>query len=399
MADFVEKAQEHTKTFFAQGREFILVGTAHISKESVDEVKRAIVERCPDCVAVELDEQRLTAVKTPDSWKNLDIIQVLKKKQGFVLMANLMLSSFQKRMGLDVGVKPGEEMKAAVEQAEALGIKTAMVDRPIQITLRRAWAKNSLFGKAKLFAALIMGAFSNEKISAEQVENLKNSNEMDSMMEELASEMPAVKTVLIDERDKYLASGIWRSEGNKVLAVLGAGHIPGVMRHLAMLNGGEESPDTSALEAVPPPGALSRAAGFVFPAAIVALIIAGFFTGGFDSSVAMLVRWLLWNGSLAALGTLVAGGHILAVLTGFVAAPVGTLNPFLAVGFFTGLVQAAIKKPKVEDLQTLTDDIASVKGVYKNRALRVLLVFVLSSLGGAAGNIIAVPALVSSVLK
>ena len=399
MADFSENAQGHIETVFAQGREFILVGTAHISKESVDEVKRAIQERRPDCVAVELDEQRLTAIKTPDSWKNLDIIQVFKKQQGFVLMANLMLSSFQKRMGRDVGVKPGEEMKAAVEQAEALGIKTAMVDRPIQVTLRRAWAKNSLWGKAKLFAALLAGAFSNEHVSAEQIESLKNSNEMDSMMEELATELPAVKTVLIDERDQFLASGIWQSQGARVLAVLGAGHLPGVMRHLAMLDSGKETADTSAIAAVPPPGIFSRAAGFVFPAAIIALIIAGFFTSGFDASMEMLVRWLLWNGSLAALGTLAAGGHILAVITGFVAAPVGTLNPFLAVGFFTGLVQAAVKKPKVEDLQTLTDDITSIKGVYKNRALRALLVFTLSSLGGAAGNIIAVPALVSSVLK
>ena len=399
MADFSENAQGHIETVFAQGREFILVGTAHISKESVDEVKRAIQERRPDCVAVELDEQRLTAIKTPDSWKNLDIIQVFKKQQGFVLMANLMLSSFQKRMGRDVGIKPGEEMKAAVEQAEALGITTAMVDRPIQVTLRRAWAKNSLWGKAKLFAALLAGAFSNEHVSAEQIESLKNSNEMDSMMEELATELPAVKTVLIDERDQFLASGIWQSQGAKVLAVLGAGHLPGVMRHLAMLDSGKETADTSAIAAVPPPGIFSRAAGFVVPAAIIALIIAGFFTSGFDASMEMLVRWLLWNGSLAALGTLAAGGHILAVITGFVAAPVGTLNPFLAVGFFTGLVQAAVKKPKVEDLQTLTDDITSIKGVYKNRALRALLVFTLSSLGGAAGNIIAVPALVSSVLK
>ena len=399
MADFSENAQGHIETVFAQGREFILVGTAHISKESVDEVKRAIQERRPDCVAVELDEQRLTAIKTPDSWKNLDIIQVFKKQQGFVLMANLMLSSFQKRMGRDVGVKPGEEMKAAVEQAEALGIKTAMVDRPIQVTLRRAWAKNSLWGKAKLFAALLAGAFSNEHVSAEQIESLKNSNEMDSMMEELATELPAVKTVLIDERDQFLASGIWQSQGDRVLAVLGAGHLPGVMRHLALLDSGKETADTSAIAAVPPPGIFSRAAGFVVPAAIIALIIAGFFTSGFDASMEMLVRWLLWNGSLAALGTLAAGGHILAVITGFVAAPVGTLNPFLAVGFFTGLVQAAVKKPKVEDLQTLTDDITSIKGVYKNRALRALLVFTLSSLGGAAGNIIAVPALVSSVLK
>jgi pheromone shutdown-related protein TraB len=381
-----------------------LLGTAHISKESISQVVSAIQDNAPACVAIELDEQRYNSIKNSDSWKNLDIVQVFKKGQGFMLMANLALTSFQKRMGLDVGVKPGEEMRAAIAQAEELGIKTALVDRPIQTTLRRAWARNSLFGKCKLLASLIASAFTKEAISAEQIENLKNSNEMDAMMEELAAYLPAVKTVLIDERDQFLAARIWEASaaagnGSKILAVLGAGHLPGVMRHLEALGAGGETSDTSAIEIVPPPGAASRIIGFLFPAAIVALIAAGFFSGGLDVSARMLVRWLLWNGSLAALGALIAGGHILTVLTGFVAAPVGTLNPFLAVGFFTGIVQAVIKKPKVEDMQTLTDDIASVKGVYGNRALRALLVFVLSSLGGAIGNVIAVPALVSSVVK
>jgi pheromone shutdown-related protein TraB len=387
------------KRFSAGGREFILLGTAHISRESIDEVTAAIRNNTPDCVAIELDEQRLASIKNPDSWKSLDIVDVLKKGQGFVLMANLVLSSFQQRMGSDVGVKPGEEMKAAIAQAEELGIQTVMVDRPIKITLQRAWAKNSLWGKCKLLASLLASAFSQEEISAEQVENLKNSNEMDSMMEELAAYLPAVKTVLIDERDQYLASRIWQCSGSTVLAALGAGHLPGVMRHLEQLERGTESPDTSAIESIPSASAGSKALGFVFPAAIVALIVAGFFTGGLNASLHMLVRWLLWNGSLAALGTLAAGGNILTVLTGFVSAPIATLNPFLGVGLFTGLVQAFVNKPKVEDMETLNNDIMSIKGVYKNRVLRVLLVFFLSSLGGVIGNVIAVPALVSSIVN
>ncbi|MDR1786265.1 MAG: TraB/GumN family protein [Spirochaetaceae bacterium] len=387
------------KRFSAGARDITLIGTAHISKQSIDEVTAAIRTARPSRVAIELDDERYRSLKNPDSWKNLDIVQVLRKGQGFVLMANLALASFQKRLGSDVGVKPGEEMKAAITEAEALGIPTAMVDRPIQTTLRRAWAKNSLWGKCKLLASLLASAFSREEITGEQIEELKNSSEMDSMMEELAAYLPAVKAVLIDERDQFLASRIWQCGDGATLAVLGAGHLPGVLRHLEALSAGEESPDTAAIEAIPPPGLAGRLLGFLFPLAIVALIAGGFFVRGPDTSLSMLVRWLLWNGSLAALGTLAAGGNILAVLTGFAGAPIATLNPFLGVGLFTGVVQALVRKPKVEDLESLAADAGSLRGIYKNRALRVLLVFLLSSIGGVIGNFIAMPALISAVIQ
>lgn len=209
-----------------QGREIILLGTAHISQESIVQVTRAIREEKPDCVAIELDEQRYASMKNPDAWKNLDIVKVLKGGQGFVLMANLMLSSFQRRMGADVGVKPGEEMKAAIAVAEELDIPAVMVDRPIQMTLKRAWAMNSLWGKCKLLALLLSSSFERSEISAEEIERLKNESEMDSMMNEIAEYLPAVKAVLIDERDRYLASHIWEARVNgaparKTVAVLG----------------------------------------------------------------------------------------------------------------------------------------------------------------------------------
>jgi pheromone shutdown-related protein TraB len=378
------------------GREFILVGTAHISQESIAEARSSIETERPDCVAIELDEQRLAGIKNPDSWKNLDITKVLKEKQGLVLMANLVLASFQRRLGSDVGVKPGEEMKAAIITAEELHIPAVMVDRPIQVTLRRAWGTNSFWGKCKLLATLINSAFSNEKISVEDVENLKVSSEMDSMMNELADYLPVVKTVLIDERDIYLASHIWQCQGGKVLAVLGAGHLPGVAARLERLAAGA-SADTGGIEIVPPPSFISRCAGWLFPLIIIALVAAGFIAGGTNLSGQMLFRWLLWNGSLAALGTLAAGGHILSVVTSFVFAPIGTLSPVIGVGLFSGLMQTWLRKPKVEDMERLNDDIMSLRGVYRNRILRVLLIFFLSSLGGAIGNFIAVPALVSSL--
>lgn len=392
------------KRLMLQGREIILLGTAHISQESIVQVTTSIREEKPDCVAIELDEQRYASMKNPEAWKNLDIVKVLKSGQGFVLMANLVLSSFQKRMGADVGVKPGEEMKAAIAVAEELGIPAVMVDRPIQMTLKRAWAKNSLWGKCKLLSVLLSSAFEKSEITAEEIERLKNESEMDSMMNEIAEYLPAVKAVLIDERDRYLASHIWEAQvkdapAKKIVAVLGAGHLPGVVRHLEALAAGTASSDTADISQLPPAGIGSKVAGLAFPVLIVALIAAGFFTGGAKASLDMLVQWILWNGSLAALGALVAGGHILTVLAGFVGAPLATLNPVVAVGLFTGLVQAWVNKPKVEDMEHLTDDATSLKGFYKNRILRVLLVFFLSSIGGVIGNVIAVPSLVATIAR
>lgn len=390
------------KRLTLQGREFILLGTAHISHESIVQVTTSIRDEAPDCVAIELDEQRYASMKNPEAWKNLDIVKVLKGGQGFVLMANLVLASFQKRMGADVGVKPGEDMKAAITVAEEMNVPAVMVDRPIQMTLKRAWAKNSLWGKCKLLAVLLSSAFEKSEISAEEIERLKNESEMDSMMNEIAEYLPAVKEVLIDERDRYLASRIWDAKVNgeaakKIVAVLGAGHLPGVVRHLEALAAGTVSSDTTEISQLPPSGIGGKVAGLVFPVLIVGLIVAGFFTGGARASLDMLVQWVLWNGSLAALGALLAGGHILSVLAGFVGAPLATLNPVVAVGLFTGLVQAWVNKPKVEDMERLSDDATSIKGIYKNRILRVLLVFFLSSIGGVIGNFIAVPSLVATI--
>ena len=369
------------QTLSLNGRTITLIGTAHISKESIDEVTAYIREQKPDCVAIELDDQRLKALNDKDGWRKMDIIKVLKKKQGFLLLANLVLSGFQRRMGQNVGVKPGDEMKAAYEVAQELGIKTAMVDRPIQITLRRAWARNSLWGKCKLLAALLTSAFEKDTVDSEQIENLKNRSEMDNMMGELSEYMPTVKEVLIDERDRYLAAHIWQADGNRVAAVLGAGHLPGVEKHLRALAAGEESADTADIAAVPPKTTGAKIAGWVIPALIIALISAGFYFGGKQKGADMLSAWVLWNGVLAAVGSLIALGHPLTILVSFVGAPITSLCPLIGVG--------VVRKPKVADMETLQDDVTSVRGFYRNRILRVLLVFILSSLGSSVGTFVA----------
>lgn len=366
-------------------REIILIGTAHISQESCLEVKKAVEERKPDCVAIELDEGRYQSLNNQDGWSNLDIIKVLKSGQGFLLLANLVLSSFQRRMGNNVGVKPGDEMRTADSSAKEQGIPVVMVDRPIQVTLRRAWAVNSFWGKCKLISALLASAFDKEEVSGEQIESLKNSSEMDSMMKELSDYMPVVKRVLIDERDRYLASKIWECKGKKTLAVLGAGHLPGVESFLKKLAAGECTSDTSDIAEVPPKKISSKIAGWSVTALIVALIAAGFVYGGMTKGTQLLGAWVIWNSLLAGLGTLLALGHPLAVLTAVVGAPFTSLCPLVGVGLFTGLVQATVCRPKVSDMETLQDDI-SLKGFYKNRILRVLLVFFFSSLGSSIGT-------------
>ena len=383
------KVSNTQKTISLNGRTITLLGTAHVSDESIKEVTDAIREQKPDCVAIELDEKRSRSMTDPESYRKLDIIAVLKRKEGFLLLANLVLASFQKRLGENVGVKPGDEMLAAMNTAAELGIPSVMVDRPIAVTLRRAWVKNSLWGKSKLISALIASAFDKEKISPEQIEALKKSNEMDSMMTELAEYLPAIKEVLINERDRYLASRIWEANGERVLAVLGAGHLPGVEAYLKKIAAGDETTDTSDIDQVPPKTGLSKYAGWLIPIAIIALVALGFALGGQRIGSEMIGSWIFWNASLAALGTLAAGGHPITIVSAAVGAPVTSLTPVIGVGLVTGVVQAYFCKPKVSDMENLQADATSIKGWYRNRLLRVLLVFLLSTLGSSTGTFIA----------
>lgn len=376
------------KVLTLNGRTITLIGTAHISQDSINEVTEAIKTQKPDCVAIELDQKRCDSIKNPDSWRQLDIIKVLKRGEGFLLLANLVLASFQKRMGQNVGVRPGDEMVAAMKVAEELNIPTTMVDRPIQTTLRRAWAKNSLWGKCKLLSAMISSAFTSEKISSEEIEELKNNSEMDSMMKELSDYMPTVKEVLIDERDKYLASHIWESEGSNIIAVLGAGHLPGVQAYLEKIATGQESTDTTEIANIPSKTLGAKIKGWIIPAIIVILIGMGFYFGGRNKGTELVLSWVLWNGALSAIGSIIAAAHPLTILVSFIGAPITSLCPFVGVGFLTGITQAFICKPKVKDIEDLSTDAGSLKGFYKNRVLKVLLVFILSSLGSSIGTFV-----------
>jgi pheromone shutdown-related protein TraB len=387
------------------GRDFKLIGTAHVSRESIEEVKNIICEEKPDMVCVELDQGRYNSIAKNDNWEKLNLSKVFREGKGFLLIANLVLGSFQKRLGNELGVKPGEEMIAAIQTAQELGLPYSLCDREVQITLRRAWSSCGFLSKSKLLASLLASAFTTEKLSEQEIESLKDKNELDGMMSELADYLPGVKKTLIDERDRYLATKIWTSapsavknaegEANKkIVAVVGAGHIQGIVSHLEKLEKNEETSDINELDVIPPSGFFSKALRFVIPVAIIALVAAGFIRAGSSTGFSMMLQWVLWNGSLAAAGAIIALAHPLAILISFIGAPITSLNPFIGIGILSGIVQVTFRKPRVSDVQSITEDAVNLKGIYRNRISRALLVFFLSSIGSSIGTFVSIPAIV-----
>lgn len=369
-----------------KGKEIILVGTAHISKKSIQDVEDTIRTEKPDKVCIEIDKTRYKTIVKKNAWQSLNISKVLKEKKGFLLLANIVLSSFQKRLGLDVGVRPGEEMIKAIKVAEELGIDCVFCDREVQITLKRAWSHSSFWGKNKMLAALLSAVFSKEKISEKEMEKLKEKSLMHNMLEELSSFLPAAKEVLIDERDRYLATKIFNTKAKKLVAVVGAGHIDGIIKYLKLLSKKELKNDVSDLEHIPPKGIISKVLPWLIPVLVLGLIVIGFILRGPQTSINMVVAWFLANGISSAVGTLLAWGHPFSVLASFLGAPITSLNPLIGAGMVTGLVQYNIRKPRVLDFEKIQNDFNSIKGFYKNRILHILLVSLLSSLGSVVGT-------------
>lgn len=367
-------------------REIILIGTAHISRESVETVTRAIEQEQPDCVCVELDEQRYQALKDRNRWEKLNIIQIVKAGQVPFLMANLALASFQKRMGLQTGVKPGEELAAAAQTAEDHGIEIALVDRNIRVTLLRAWRKTSLWKKLNLIATLFAGMFEKTELNEQELANLRQSDNLSSMLEEMGDLLPAAKEILVDERDAWMSYHIQKAPGNKVLAVVGAAHIPGIKRCLQHPISADTIEEIGTIPAKP---TISKVIPWLIPAIVIALFIVGFFYGDRSRLLDAASAWVIANGSLSALGAIIACGHPLTILSAFIAAPLTSLNPTIGAGMATGLVQAFIAPPTVKDMEQVADDIATARGWWRNRVTRVLLVFFFSSLGSAIGTFVA----------
>ncbi|PLX85667.1 MAG: TraB family protein [Desulfuromonas sp.] len=369
-----------------EGKDITLVGTAHISQDSVDTVRRVIEAEMPDTVCIELDAQRHRALQDQKHWESLNLIQVIRKGQAPFLMANLALAAFQKRMGLQTGVKPGSELAEAAALAKDRGMAVELVDREIRTTLLRAWRMTGLWRKMHLLATLVAGLFENQKLDEEELARLRQTDTLSAMLEEMGDMLPSVKTILVDERDQYMAHHIRNAPGKKIVAVVGAAHLPGIVNHIST---GVSEQTIGEISVIPPKASLSKALPWIVPAVVAALFATGFFFGDRQQLADTALAWILANGLLAALGTLFALGHPLTVVAAFVAAPITSLNPTVGAGMVTGLVQAFVAAPTVCDMERVGEDLTTVRGWWNNRMTRVLLVFLFSSLGSAAGTLIA----------
>ncbi|MDY6264915.1 MAG: TraB/GumN family protein [Fibrobacter sp.] len=368
-------------------REFVLIGTAHISQVSKDLVRATIEAEAPDTVCVELDEGRLKSIKEPDRWKKTDLKQVIKNKQLGTLIANLVLGSYQKRMGAQTGVKPGSELKEAVDCAEGRGAELVLADRDIKITLRRTWACTPWYRKLSLLGGLFASIFDKTEVSEEDLAKIKEQDALSAMMQDFGKSFPEVKQVLIDERDQFLASKIKNAPGKKIVAVVGAGHMNGIAK---IIEEDRELPSEESISVIPKSAPIWKIIGWVIPVAIIASIIAVGVHAGFEKAGELSLQWAMLTGGGAMLGTVIAGGHPVTILVALVAAPFTGLTPLIGVGFFTALTQVYMRPPRVSEMETLADDIWQVKRWWKNRVTRVILCFLCPGIPAIIGKILAI---------
>ncbi len=363
-------------------KEIYLLGTAHVSKKSVEEVTECIEKFSPDAVCVELCESRLHSIENRDNWKQMDIFKIVKEKKTIFLFAQLMMSSFYRKLGKELEVTPGAEMIQGVTEARAADLELILADRNIEVTLKRVWGGLGFFQKL-IFGSTMLSSFffkAEEQIDDETIEKLKEADHLEDAMEEFAKAYPGIRERLIFERDIYLAEKIKEAKGSKVLAVVGAGHVPGIKQRIF------EDNELGPISEIPPKSIVPKLISWCIPLAIIALMVWGFVQGGTEQGSKMVMIWVLMNGAFSAFGALMALAHPVTILAAFIAAPITSLNPMIGVGFVTGLVQAYFKKPTVADLENVPEATESIKGFWHNSLTRVLLVVILSSIGSMIGT-------------
>lgn len=364
------------------GRTVLLVGTAHISRESVDLVREVIERERPDLVVVELDPRRFEALSQPNHFASLDLREILRRRQLTALIANLLLVSYQRRLGAKLGVIPGAELLEAVRAADDHGIPYELGDRDVRVTLRRAWYAVPFWKKSLLLANLAGSAFDNIELSETDLRKLRKRDVISDLMRELGEAMPELKHVLIDERDAYLAQRIRETKGQKIVAVVGAGHVEGMERALR----GELPVDLAALSTIPPMRAWVKWAGWSVPVTIVAAIAWIGYSKGMGEAGENALYWVLAHGIPSAIGGVIAFGHPLTIVVAFLSAPFTSLTPLIGAGHATALVQTWVCPPKVHELHSAGDDIGHWRSWWKSRLLRIFLVFILTSLGSIVGT-------------
>ncbi len=365
-----------------EDKEIILVGTAHVSKDSAALVKEVIEEHHPDSVCVELDEDRYQSIQNPKAWENTDVVKVIKTRKTGFLLASLALGSYQKRIAKQLNVSVGGEMLQGIESAKEIGAELVLADRNIQTTFLRIWRKLNLWEKAKLIVSLFVSTGEEEEITDDILQKLLETDILEAVLSDMRKQFPKIGDILISERDQYLAAKIRTAPGKKIVAVLGGAHVPGVKEEIFKEQNLQE------ITEIPKKKPYGKIFGWALSAAIIGLIVYGFFVNA-ETGLRQLSSWVLWNGGLAALFVALAVPHPLSILTAFVAAPITSLNPMLACGWFAGLTQAAVRKPTVQDVLNVHQDIFSFKGFFKNRFLKALVVVVLGNIGSSLGTYIA----------
>ncbi len=377
MADNVHKIEYN-------GKEIYLIATAHVSKESIELVKKVVSEEQPDSICIELDEARYQNIKNPKKWEETDLIKIIKSKRVGFMLAQLALSGFQKKLAGKLDTQVGGEMIQGMKCAEQTGAQLVLADRDIQTTFMRIWRKLSFWKKIKLALSLVFsfGDAKEEEISDEEIAELMQADFLDAAMSELKKEYPEIGQILISERDQFLANKIKNAPGKKVVAILGAAHVPGVIQEIP------KEQDIDAINFVPPKKKGSKIVAWVIPIIIIGLLVYAFALN-IQTGLQQLSIWVIWNSGLAALGTLIALGNPLSILVAAVAAPFTSVNPVLACGWFAGLVEANVRKPQVKDLNNLAEDALHFKRYYKNRVLKTLLVVIFANIGSTVGTIVA----------
>ena len=379
----VEKSDLHQLIY--EEKEVTLVGTAHVSRESADLVEKVIQSEKPDTVCVELCRSRYEYLTDKKQWEDTDLIKVIRQKKSSLLLVNLVFAYLQRKIGEKLGIRPGEEIMRAIKAAGASGARIHLADRDIRITLLRTWRLMGLWTKLKLLAQVVTTVGQWDAIKEEDVEEMKKRDVLEMLLGEIGKSLPAVKQVLIDERDQYLAHQIRGAPGKRIVAVVGAGHIPGIQRYW------RDRVDIDLLNQTPPRGKVVRFLKWGVPSLAVALIITGFFIAGGSGATLMIKWWVLANALLAGLGAALALGHPLTVLSAIVASPLTSLNPMIAAGWVSGLTEILVGRPKVRDFENLSKDLASLRGFWKNKITRVLLVVVFTNIGSALGTFVAIP--------
>lgn len=376
----------HPLTF--KDKEITLVGTAHVSKESVQLVAEVISRQRPDTVCVELCESRYQSIRHQDQWQNTDIIKVIRDRKSFLLLSNLLLASFQKRIAQKLDIRPGQEMVEAIESGEAVGAQIHLADRDIRTTLSRTWRIMRFWDKLKLTFQILLSIGEVAEISPEDVEKMKQEDVLQTLLSEVGKSLPVLRNILIDERDQYLSHKIKTAPGKKIVAVVGAGHISGIKKYWYA------DTDIKSLEQIPPRTRPVKLLKWIIPAVILGLIIFGFFYGGTEAGSGMVAWWITANGLLAGIGAAIALAHPLTILSSVLAAPLTSLNPMIAAGWVSGLVEAFSRKPKVKDFEQLQNDIHTIRGFWRNKITRILLVVVFTNLGSSLGTFVAIPLMV-----